>query len=107
MGRAVPSLRETPTIGRDSAAPSAPRETPSHFATATHEALFESRDEHRCDVCGAELHADEDTGCAIGGAGMFVWARGDEVRRENAPLCSDCGTAVFASAVGRFDLDEE
>lgn len=107
MGRAATSLRETQVGGRDSVAPSAPHETATHFATASHDALFQTQAEHRCDVCGAELSADEDTGWAIGGSGMFVWARGDDVRRENAPLCAECGTAVFASAVGRFELDDE
>ncbi len=106
MGRAVPSPREILGTSRESVAPAAPRETTTHFATASHEALFQVESEHRCDVCGAALD-DEDGGWAVGGAGMFVGARGDEIRRENAPLCAECGTAIFASALGRLDLDDE
>jgi ribosomal protein S27E len=106
MGRATPSLREAQSAGRDSTLPSAPQDTAptmAHFATATHEALFQSDTELRCDMCGATLSDDTDEG----GAGALVWARGEEVRREKIPLCGECGTVVFASAVLRFDLDDE
>ncbi len=91
---------------RDSVSPPSTREPTTHFATASHEALFRTQNEQRCDVCGCPL-CEEDGDWAVGGAGMFVWARGEEVRRETAPLCAECGTAIFASALGRLDLDDE
>lgn len=117
MGRATPSLREAQSADRDSTVPPTPHETPTHFATGSHEALFHTGSEVRCDMCGAELRGDDDDvdartsvradAWAVQGAGAFVWARGDEVRREKIPLCGDCATVVFASAVLRFDLDDE
>ncbi len=106
MGRAVPSPREMLVAERDSVSPPSTHEATTHFATASHDALFQTQSEQRCDVCGCAL-CEDDGKWAVGGAGMFVWARGEDVRRENAPLCAECGTAIFASALGSLDLDDE
>lgn len=73
------------------------------FTTASHEVLFSEVTERRCDVCGTALAApngDEPP------TGVYVWARGDEVRREEAPLCETCSTAIFGSALD-FEFDDE
>jgi len=58
----------------------------------------------RCDVCGDPLDpADAEEH----GTGVYVWARGDEVRREEAPLCASCGGGIIASMFGMFDFDDE
>jgi hypothetical protein len=55
-------------------------------------------------VCAAPLDpSDSDKH----GAGVYVWARGDEVRREEAPLCPSCSGAMLASAMGMIDFDDE
>lgn len=66
-------------------------------------------DDERCDACGdrlAPVHADDD-GYALGGAGVYLWTRGEEVRFEKAPLCPGCAVAVGVSALARWELEEE
>lgn len=41
------------------------------------------------------------------GAGMYLWVRQGEVRRETVPLCSRCGTAVGVTALTRWAIEEE
>lgn len=82
------------------------RERDVHFATASHEALFSTEDVPRCDVCQAILEDDEDEE-EDRGAGVYVWSRGGEITRENAPLCPTCSGAIFASALGMIDFDDE
>ncbi len=80
------------------------RERDVHFATASHEALFAEVNEARCDVCQAPLLEDEEDDH---GAGMYVWSRAGEIKREDAPLCKACSGAIFASALVMFDFDDE
>lgn len=75
---------------------------------ATHAVLFEevSRDASRCDVCGEAIEQD-DEGYAVGGHGLYLWTRGDEVRYEEPPLCAQCGTAIGVMALAQWDLEED
>lgn len=104
MGRALVGVRE-PNVQRESLGveqPEAP--TKPRFATATHELLFAEANERRCDVCSTLLtKEDEDQQ----GAGVYLWSRGGEVRREEVPLCATCSSTIFASALGIFDFDDE
>ncbi len=104
MGRALSGVRE-PNVQRESFSveqPEAP--TKPRFATATHELLFAEANEIRCDACGTPLtDVDEEQQ----GAGVYLWSRGGEIRREEVPLCPTCSTTIFASALGMIDFDDE
>ncbi len=81
-----------------------PRDRDVAFSTASHEILFVEVTAPRCDVCQTPLHAEDDDDH---GAGMYVWSRGGDVTREDAPLCKTCSGAIFASALGMIDFDDE
>jgi hypothetical protein len=108
MGRATARSVDAEGLARDvtpdvaSAKPAQPR---TAFATASHADLFrEAMSGPRCDVCNVPLDpkaSDEH------GTGVYVWVRGGEVRRETVPLCPMCSGAVFASALGFIDYDDE
>jgi hypothetical protein len=73
-------------------------------ATGTHHDLFVEASMRHCDVCDTPLSSanTEDQG-----TGVYIWARGSEVRREEVPLCPTCSKTIFASAVAFLDLDDE
>jgi hypothetical protein len=75
------------------------------FVTASHEALFEEPAAIKCDACGCDVKVDE--GFAVSGEGEYIWTRGDEVRREKAPLCPHCGTAILGAALARWEIEED
>ncbi|MBK7585035.1 MAG: hypothetical protein IPI67_33200 [Myxococcales bacterium] len=54
-----------------------------------------------CDACGERFDG------LPGGAGLFLWTRGDEVRYEEPPLCEACASEITVGALLRFDFDEE
>jgi hypothetical protein len=83
-------------------------ELPKGFVTASHSVLFEDHDGHRCDVCKHSLGtpADED-GLSVCGRGVFVWARGEERRYQEQPLCPACAAAIGVSALQRWEIEEE
>jgi hypothetical protein len=54
-----------------------------------------------CDACGRVVQGTP------GGAGLFVWTRGDEVRYEEPPLCEDCAAEIAVGALMRWDSEEE
>jgi hypothetical protein len=62
-----------------------------------------------CDACGAELApaADDDDGFALRGKGVYLWRRGEEIRREDVPLCPSCGSAIGLSALRQWEIEEE
>ncbi|HEY2367417.1 MAG TPA: hypothetical protein VGH87_13570 [Polyangiaceae bacterium] len=104
MGRATVSTRE-PNVQRESVGieqPEAP--TKPRFAVASHELLFAEANERRCDACSTPLDAADEE---HEGAGMYLWSRGGEIRREEVPLCPTCSSTIFASALGMFDFDDE
>jgi hypothetical protein len=85
--------------------------TPAAFVTASHEALFAAQTETSCDACGRPLagagEAGEDGGFGLPGEGVYLWARGDEVRLERAPLCPSCASAIGVTALARWEIEEE
>jgi len=78
------------------------------FHKASHALLFEEvkAERSQCDVC-AELVESDAEGYAVGGSGLYVWTRGDEVRYEEPPLCGRCGTAIGVMALAQWDLEED
>ena len=54
-----------------------------------------------CDHCGNSFEGDP------GGAGMLVWTRGDEVRREEPPLCEDCASSITIGALLKWNAEAE
>ena len=85
--------------------PAAPRPA---FAVVGHEALFEESGEPlACDVCGAQVGEDSGEGPAVPGLGMYLWARGEETRREEVPLCAACAAALGVTALARWEIEEE
>lgn len=90
-----------------SPAPSpAPPAEPEPFASVGHESLFEQDVTVVCDACGQPMPAEDD-GYELTGEGEYVWTRGDEVRREKAPLCPACASAIFGAAISTWDLEDE
>ena len=77
---------------------------PATFAVPPAAASFADTSAPRCDVCDAVLdpkHGEEQ------GTGVYLWARGRDVRREIVPLCPTCSQAVYGAAVGFFDFEDE
>ncbi|MGH7434539.1 MAG: hypothetical protein ACRENE_02610 [Polyangiaceae bacterium] len=78
---------------------------------ASHDILFAEATERRCDACNRLLdddgEADDDGGYAVAGEGAYLWARGDEVRFERAPLCPSCAAAIGMAALARWEIEEE
>ena len=54
-----------------------------------------------CDSCGKWIEGEP------GGAGLFVWTRGDEVRYEEPPLCEECASEIAVGALIRWESEEE
>lgn len=100
MGRATVQTRG-PLAARDAILQETARE-PVSFTTASHEDLFVEEGAQRCDGCGAPLKRFSEEQ----GTGVYVWARGDDVRREEAPLCETCSTAIFARVLD-WEFDDE
>jgi hypothetical protein len=77
---------------------------------ASHEDLFIERREERCDACGGSLGedgVDAEGAYSVPGQGVYLWARGDEVRFERAPLCPSCASAIGMTALARWEIEEE
>ena len=55
----------------------------------------------QCDSCGKWFEGEP------GGAGLFLWTRGDEVRYEEPPLCEQCAYAIAVGGTLQAELDEE
>jgi hypothetical protein len=83
-----------------------PDDTP--LLVASHEVLFADDEELRCDACGGALPPLDDVdGWELGGAGVYLWTRGGEVRFEKAPLCASCASAIGMTALARWEIEEE
>jgi hypothetical protein len=84
---------------------------PEEFVVAGHEVLFREEPGDACDVCGRRVEPDDDAvdfaPQAIAGRGHYMWARGDEVRREEPPLCPSCAAALGLTALARWEIEEE
>ena len=53
-----------------------------------------------CDLCGAVIEGEP------AGKGFLVWARGDDLRVEEPPLCESCAPAIAVEADRRRTLSE-
>jgi hypothetical protein len=58
-----------------------------------------------CDICGEPIAAGDDDDFV--GKGVFLSVRGDEVRYEDAPLCTPCATAIGINALIRAEIEED
>jgi hypothetical protein len=75
---------------------------------ASHESLFVDAPASLCDACGRSLDDAEPTeGYGVPGHGVYLWARGDETRVENVPLCASCASAIGMTALARWEIEEE
>ncbi len=54
-----------------------------------------------CDGCGKSFAGEP------GGSGLFIWARGDEIRYEEPPLCQECADSVTVNALLGWECEEE
>jgi hypothetical protein len=61
----------------------------------------EQRKGYQCDACGKWFDGEP------GGAGLFLWTRGDEVRYEEPPLCEVCASEISVGALVKWDTEEE
>ena len=72
----------------------------------------------RCDACSQLVDASLDRAfspyarakeaeSAPVGSGLLVFARGDEVRYEEPPLCARCSVAIGVTALVRWAEEEE
>jgi hypothetical protein len=103
---AAPAAEE---LAAESASFPAPRSQPCvSFVSRGHESLFDDgAAANRCDVCGETVDEDSGDGPALPGSALYIWTRGDEVRREEPPLCPSCAAALGLSALGRWEIEEE
>jgi hypothetical protein len=46
-------------------------------------------------------------GFGIPGRGVYLSARGDEIRFESVPLCASCASAIGMTALARWEIEEE
>lgn len=80
----------------------------SALRVVSHEALFAAKQETRCDACGATLSpAENEDDYGVAGRGVYLWTRGDQVTREDAPLCASCASAIGMTALARWEIEEE
>lgn len=93
-------------------------ELPKGFVTAGHAVLFEETSQTCCDVCAAPVpqspsgespsgESDPDEGHQVSGRGLLVWARGEERRYQEPPLCPSCASAIGVSALRHWEIEEE
>ena len=54
-----------------------------------------------CDACGKKVEGEP------AGRGLYVWARGDESRYEEPPLCARCANALGLAALAQWELEED
>jgi hypothetical protein len=105
-----------PVVGFETGSvPDANEATAAPAEWASEEALFASVDEARCDACGERLDPADPEALAggrsaaygVAGSGMYLWARGGELRIEAAPLCPSCASAIGMTALARWEIEEE
>jgi len=54
-----------------------------------------------CDACGKKVEGEP------AGRGLYIWARGDESRYEEPPLCARCANAIGLAALAQWELEED
>jgi hypothetical protein len=102
---APPQTDAAPASAPEPASPQ--RDAASETHVASHELLFAAPGEVRCDACGSPVARDDDEVYGVPGEGVYLWARGDEVRFERAPLCASCASAIGMTALARWEIEEE
>jgi hypothetical protein len=55
----------------------------------------------RCDACSDPIEGEP------AGHGLLLFPRGDEVLREEPPLCERCALAIGMTALMRWEMEEE
>ena len=55
----------------------------------------------RCDACDTVIEGEP------AGRGLLVFPRGDDVLREEPPLCDKCALAIGMTALMRWEMEEE
>jgi hypothetical protein len=55
----------------------------------------------QCDACGKVVEGEP------AGHGLYIWARGDESRYEEPPLCARCANAIGLAALAQWELEED
>lgn len=71
--------------------------------SASHTLLFEVDETPRCAVCESSLANTEEPATR----GLLVFARGEEVRYEEPPLCDACGAAIGVTQRRLWDLEDD
>ena len=108
--RAAPHMPpEEPAESRlDPETPATAKPAPATtFVTASHEVLFQKASAPQCDACGLPVTRDAEGSMAPSGSGLYVWARGDEVRYEEPPLCSDCAAAIGLTQLQLWEQEDD
>lgn len=54
-----------------------------------------------CDACSATIYGEP------AGHGLLVFPRGDQLAREQPPLCEPCALAIGVTALVRFEEEED
>ena len=82
---------------------------PEGTFVASHEVLFETVEPRGCDACGRspDVGEEDDDEYRVPGTGAYLWARGDHVDIERAPLCAACASAIGMTALARWEIEEE
>jgi hypothetical protein len=57
----------------------------------------------RCEFCDKPI----DTASDQNGSGLYVWARGDESRYEEPPLCATCALSAGINASRLFMIEDD
>lgn len=55
----------------------------------------------QCDACDAVIEGEP------AGRGLLLFPRGDELLREEPPLCERCALAIGMTALSRWEMEEE
>jgi len=58
-------------------------------------------EELTCHACNAPIEGEP------AGRGLLLFVRGDDVIREEPPLCERCALAVSMTALYRWEIEEE
>lgn len=86
-----------PTLERSAPTPDRDRDRDperGHDRNSAHE------DALNCDACGEEIEGEP------AGRGLLLFVRGDDVVREEPPLCERCALAISMTALAQWDQDE-
>lgn len=60
-----------------------------------------------CDACGGAVEASEALRPEGSGRGLFLTLRGDQVVREEPPLCERCALSIGMTFLVRLHAEEE